>query len=559
MTNLTLVADSAETLPAAFSPPRTVKATFTQTHFVFGEDVVPKRVTVWRRALAAVGAGSVPKAISRAIPYNFIIAVTLTTTPPPNPPSLTAAAAAATVVAAPPVGTPIYLVIHVLDAGAVPFNPTNPSPTTRPTYRVVVAKTEDGARDVCEAFAARGVRVPHLEERGLRKPVMFVKNPYGGVKEAVKIYHDFAVPMMTIAGLPFELMRTDSKGHAEETCRTLDVSRYEAIVTVSGDGVFHEVINGLLTRPNWETARQLPVSTIGAGSSNAMNRNFDCMFPEYGVLNIIKGETRPMDVLSVTHDATSTVHYTHLNVAWAYLADLDLESDRFRWLGREKTTFCAVIRLLFLRRYRAHLHILPIDADPGTPNPTAAAASPPGPPRTLAFVDPQTWPIQVDPSTHPLTSFAAFNLPWIATDYLASRRSRLASGFVDVGVGLRVSRSALLAILATGKVKESDADDKPPAAALNGNQVNFVRARGFRLVPVGGWRFSLRTPPDLKELEEGKVVRRPWWQRWLGWLEGGRVAVSGEPFERSAITVEVHPGAVNVVAPPWLREGENWD
>jgi sphingosine kinase len=37
------------------------------------------------------------------------------------------------------------------------------------------------------------------------------------------------------------------------------------MVTISGDGLFHEVVNGLLTRKDWAEARKTPVGIIPAG------------------------------------------------------------------------------------------------------------------------------------------------------------------------------------------------------------------------------------------------------------------------------------------------------
>jgi len=50
----------------------------------------------------------------------------------------------------------------------------------------------------------------------------------------------------------------------------VDLNAFDALVVISGDGVLHEIINGLLSRPDWDQARQLPVGVISAGSGNAI-------------------------------------------------------------------------------------------------------------------------------------------------------------------------------------------------------------------------------------------------------------------------------------------------
>jgi diacylglycerol kinase family enzyme len=46
----------------------------------------------------------------------------------------------------------------------------------------------------------------------------------------------------------------------------MNISDYDAIATVSGDGLVHEVINGLLTRPDWEECRKIPIGMVAAGT-----------------------------------------------------------------------------------------------------------------------------------------------------------------------------------------------------------------------------------------------------------------------------------------------------
>ncbi|KAJ3169386.1 hypothetical protein HK101_011480 [Irineochytrium annulatum] len=474
-----------------------------------------------------------PFGTASTVPLNFVIAATVTATVPQ---SILASAVGSDPRDEAALDASKVLALHILDHGVVPFMPTNPPPSKRPKYRVVAFrfKTQAGLKACLDLLGARGVVVPKGKGDAAKKPVLFILNPFGGVKESVKIYRTIVEPMMKLANLPFQLLETTHKLHAEEHCRALNTANYSAVVAISGDGVLHEVINGLMTRPDWHVARLLPVGVIGAGSSNAMNRNLDCMFPEYGALCVVKALSRPLDLLSITHHKTGTVHYTHLNVAWAYIADLDIESDRYRWLGREKTTLCAIIRMIWLRRYRAHLHILPADT-PITAPPASDTANV-GPPRSHHASDPTTWPISVNPSKDPLTYLVLNNLPWIATDFRAAHAPRLGNGVMEVSYSERLSRSALLRCLLSGQAIDR----------ANKLGVKFVNAKAVHLVPLG-WSYAMgRFDGGRLEAAEGAKG------------DGGVVDVSGEPFEMGPVTVEVHERLANILAPPWLVEGENW-
>ncbi|KAJ3238229.1 hypothetical protein HDU81_008211 [Chytriomyces hyalinus] len=403
----------------------------------------------------------------------------------------------------------------------------------------LLANTND--RDALHALITASFFAP-------TKPVLFIVNPFGGLKLATKIYETVVEPMMRLSGIPFTSTESLHKGHAEEMLMNTDVHAYSAIVAVSGDGVFHEVCNALMSRRDWRAARKIPIGTIGAGSSNAMNQNLGHKFVEYGVLSIIKGTTKPMDLISVSLHDSKQVVYSHLNMAFAYLADLDIESDRFRWMGREKVTFSALLRLLNLRKYRANVGIAPIDGPAPLPVPQSdlndtAKLDPVqtdpsdifqcyGPKRhyeTIPLNDLQTFPIQLTPANDPLSFFAACNLPWIASDFQASHVASMDSGFIDVAYGGKeMRRLGMLSSFISGNL--------PADGASFG--VERVKARGCRIEPFG-WSWSLENwkgGEATEEMEKARLVKSP----------GGHVAVSGEPFGMETVTVELHEKMVKV-------------
>lgn len=61
-----------------------------------------------------------------------------------------------------------------------------------------------------------------------------------------------------------------SKMNGRTIARELGVEDQDAIVLISGDGVVHEVLNGLASRPDALKALRIPVVPIPAGSGNAL-------------------------------------------------------------------------------------------------------------------------------------------------------------------------------------------------------------------------------------------------------------------------------------------------
>ncbi|CAG8807329.1 17272_t:CDS:2, partial [Racocetra fulgida] len=79
--------------------------------------------------------------------------------------------------------------------------------------------------------------------------------------------------------------------HAKEIVKTIDLKPFDAIIVVSGDGIVHEVINGLLERENINDAT-IPIGVIPAGSGNALNICIHgesiCKSLQHSALTIIK-------------------------------------------------------------------------------------------------------------------------------------------------------------------------------------------------------------------------------------------------------------------------------
>lgn len=72
--------------------------------------------------------------------------------------------------------------------------------------------------------------------------------------------------------LTYPTVTTHTK-HATEIVRELDLGKYDAIVTMSGDGLIYEVLNGLAEHKNPVEALRTPITPIPTGSGNGLSLN----------------------------------------------------------------------------------------------------------------------------------------------------------------------------------------------------------------------------------------------------------------------------------------------
>ena len=97
------------------------------------------------------------------------------------------------------------------------------------------------------------------------KQVHVFINPVGGRKRAPQIYETFVAPLFELAGVTAAVTVTERANHALDKLQTMDLTGIDGFICVGGDGMFHEVLNGLLLRTQqdagviMERARFLPV------------------------------------------------------------------------------------------------------------------------------------------------------------------------------------------------------------------------------------------------------------------------------------------------------------
>ncbi|RHZ16670.1 hypothetical protein DYB37_008313 [Aphanomyces astaci] len=73
---------------------------------------------------------------------------------------------------------------------------------------------------------------------------------------------------------------------------------------------------------------------------------------EYGFLVCVGGDGL------VSEGNASSTRYSFLSLSWAFIADVDLDSERYRFMGSARFTMAAVIKMLSLKRWRGRLSYL---------------------------------------------------------------------------------------------------------------------------------------------------------------------------------------------------------
>lgn len=204
------------------------------------------------------------------------------------------------------------------------------------------------------------------------KPFLVFVNPVSGSGNARKIILKHVLKVWNESNISNKVLLTEYSNFARDYIQTIDLNEYRGIIVVSGDGLIHEVINGLLLRPDWQNAIKMPLGHIPAGSANGLastvaylnNETFQNIpleyFATHMAFNLNKYAAKPLDLVRIQLENGAIVH-SFLNVEWAIIADVDLESEKYRYLGALRFLVGALSRILNLRVYKGKISFLPVD------------------------------------------------------------------------------------------------------------------------------------------------------------------------------------------------------
>lgn len=202
----------------------------------------------------------------------------------------------------------------------------------------------------------------YVDSLGRPKRLLIFVNPFGGKKSASKIFLDDVKPLLEAADVQYTVQETKHPLYAKEVAQRLDLTKYDGIVCVSGDGILVEVVNGLLEREDWDTAIRMPIGMVPAGTGNGMVKSLldsvgDPCSASNAIVAVIRGRRRPLDIATILQGETR--FFSVLMLAWGLVADVDIESEKYRWMGSSRLDFYALQRILHLRKYTGHVLFVP--------------------------------------------------------------------------------------------------------------------------------------------------------------------------------------------------------
>ncbi|KAF9075253.1 ATP-NAD kinase-like domain-containing protein [Rhodocollybia butyracea] len=347
-------------------------------------------------------------------------------------------------------------------------------------------------------------------------------NPHGGVGKGVSLFNNLVKPVLKTAGCSLDIVQTKKAGDAYDIAKSFPLDEFDAILTVSGDGLIHEVLNGFANHAHPRKAFRIPVSPIPTGSGNGLSLNLLGIEDGFDVvaaaLNAIKGSPMHVDVFSVTQSGKRTISF--MSQALGLMADLDVGTDNLRWMGSSRFTYGLLRGLIRFKACQVQLSYKGVETDKKKmfdtlksrhyqdPSVLDLQEDEPDdsslPERQYSFDDTEGWTTFQEP----LLYLYAGKGPYVARDFMAFPVSLPDDGLIDVvaQTNRNLSRTDVLTSFGRAQRGELYWDDS----------CSYLKVRAYRIKPLS---------------------------------QKGCLAFDGEPFPFEEFQVEVLPKLATLLSP----------
>ncbi|XP_074872023.1 ceramide kinase isoform X2 [Carettochelys insculpta] len=211
------------------------------------------------------------------------------------------------------------------------------------------------------------------------KQLLVYINPYGGKRQGKRIYEQKVAPLFSLASISTDVIITEHANHAKDNLFEVNIYKYDGIVCVGGDGMFSEVMHGLIGRIQKDSGIDqnnpkaplvqcnIRIGIVPAGSTDCIcYATVGVVDPVTSALHIIVGDSQPLDVSSI-HRNNTFLKYSVSLLGYGFYGDILQDSEKKRWMGTIRYDFSGFKKFLSHNYYEGAVSFLPATHTLGSP------------------------------------------------------------------------------------------------------------------------------------------------------------------------------------------------
>ena len=182
--------------------------------------------------------------------------------------------------------------------------------------------------------------------------ILIITNPVSGHKHGMNIATQLITNIENKGG-HYEHIILNNSGHAVEILKSKNILHFERIVVIGGDGTMHEVINGLMHRPD---GFKLPVALLPAGSGNSLLHDLEATELEIAMKIALSNNKTKIDIAEITHQDRSK-NYGFNIIGCGFASIINQNAENFRWIGTIRYDLFSLFEIIKNKSYNVQLKV----------------------------------------------------------------------------------------------------------------------------------------------------------------------------------------------------------
>ena len=185
-----------------------------------------------------------------------------------------------------------------------------------------------------------------------RKKFCILVNPVAGGGKTTKIFTKIQ-PLFDTSSVQSVEYFSHKPGFITDFIINRDLSEFDGLCVVGGDGTIHEAVVGLMQSGK---AKNIPLGIVPGGTGNAFIEDLGCRDPIKAASQIINGKVSPIDIFRIVHNEATS--YAFNIIGWGMASDVNIQAEQLRWLGGIRYSISAVINIMaFFKKRRLELNL----------------------------------------------------------------------------------------------------------------------------------------------------------------------------------------------------------